>query len=124
MALFAFPAWEVVRVLDIKTFEINWQFWFEQAGGRCWDNRMIALKTDGVWERLLGSMPAAMAAGMGLRQVPSVECIELGLVIPDPEPEWHGTVKIDGVEYKSDDLKKLRDQLKSGALKVKIKITK
>lgn len=80
----AAPAWELVRV-ESRKIPRDWIQRWRAAGGRFFQgNRMIALKTDAVWERLsrFGTPwpPFDFGSGMGVEDVLRPECIELGLI--------------------------------------------
>lgn len=84
-ALNAFPAWELVRVEE-RVKKRDWLTRWQGAGGRLYGGRMIALKTDLVWERLsrFGTPwpPFDFNSGMGVEDVSRRECIDLGLITP------------------------------------------
>lgn len=98
-ALWQYPAFELVReeVREVPRGEMpgtqGWPERFVRAGGRLVDGRMIALKSDPIWENLGNSElfsdgldssfpPYAFNSGMGWREVPRAEAIELGLLLP------------------------------------------
>ncbi len=86
-----FPAQELFRAFgpDDPAKRRNWADRWQQAGGEFFGNRMIALKTDPVWERL-GSMfddslgnpypPFAFNSGMDVRDIDRDEAESLGLI--------------------------------------------
>lgn len=86
-----FPAQELFRAFgpDDAAKRRNWADRWQQAGGEFFGNRMIALKTDQVWERL-GTMfddslgnpypPFAFNSGMEVRDIDRDEAQALGLI--------------------------------------------
>ncbi|HMP84143.1 MAG TPA: hypothetical protein PKA41_15710, partial [Verrucomicrobiota bacterium] len=83
----AAPAWELVRV-EARKEPRDWKFRWHEAGGRFWGGeRMIALKTDPVWQNLsrFGTRwpPFDFNSGMGVEDVLRGECIRLGLISPN-----------------------------------------
>ena len=116
MARFQFPAWELVRVLDVDTprgfkrgpkntlipvKSEDWESRWTAAGGELVDgDRMIAAKDDPIWDALGegaggfddsidngGAPPFAFNSGMGWREVPRDEAIALGIIDPDETPD-------------------------------------
>lgn len=85
----AFPGWELVRI-SARRVPRDWPDRFVLAGGRVLeDGRMIALKTDQVWEALgtefedsigVHYPPFWWGSGSGLRGVPRREMMEMGLL--------------------------------------------
>ena len=85
-AMRAFPAWELVRVIEPAGERRKWHDRFEQSGGEVVDGRIIAMKGDPVWLEL-GSMfddsldvdhpPFAFNSGMRWRAVSRAELEEL-----------------------------------------------
>ncbi len=103
-SLWQYPAYELIReeVREVPRGEMpgtaGWDERFVRAGGTLVDGRMIALKSDPIWENLGNSElfsdgidasypPYAFNSGMGWREVPRAECIELGLIRPGEMPE-------------------------------------
>lgn len=98
-----YPAFELVRIYDREEprgempGSLGWLERFVRAGGRLFDGRMIARKDDPVWASLGDSNlfedgldspfpPFAFNSGMGWREVPREEAIELGLITGDEAP--------------------------------------
>ena len=94
-----YPALELIRIYDREEprgempGSLGWQERFVRAGGQLIDGRLIALKSDPVWSNLGNSdlfedgldssvPPYAFNSGMGWREVPRDEALELGLVGP------------------------------------------
>ena len=109
MARFQFPAWELQRIFEAKP-EINWRLRFENSGGRCINERMIALKADDVWKQLLPTFDEARNSGMDWRPVPREQCIAMGLL--PANPEVHGTIIIDGEKFNADALRESAKNLR------------
>lgn len=88
-ALAAVPAWELVRVREVKV-ERDWDRRWAAAGGRLFDGRKIALKNDPVWTRIsrFGTPypPFDFNSGMGVDDVDYEEAVELGLLKDDDPP--------------------------------------
>ncbi len=103
----AYPAWELLRVYDrdvprgfqrgpkgtlIPVPQDDWPSRWEAAGGELIEGRMVALKSDAIWQRLgdgvggytdtLGNPfpPFAFNSGYDVNNIGRVECIELGLL--------------------------------------------
>ncbi len=83
-AFAAFPAQEFKRTHTRQTQRKDWPERWRKAGGKVYGGRMIALKTDPVWERLsvFGNPfpPFDWGSGMGVIDVDRKTAIELGLV--------------------------------------------
>ena len=105
----AYPAWELLRVYDrdvprgfrrVKGTLVpvpgdDWESRWTAAGGKFYDGRMIALKSDAVWQNLgdgaggyddtLGNPfpPFAFNSGYDVDNVSRAECIDLGLITPN-----------------------------------------
>ncbi|MEO5914862.1 MAG: hypothetical protein ABIS50_11555 [Luteolibacter sp.] len=92
------PAWELIRLENRKTHRA-WVMRWIRAGGRLYGGRMIALKDDGIWQRLgngdkdslgVDYPPFAWGSGMGWRAIGFNECKALGLLEgwtpPAPKP--------------------------------------
>ena len=83
-AFAAFPAQEFKRTHKRQTERKDWPERWRKAGGKVYGGRMIALKTDPVWERLsvFGNPfpPFDWGSGMGVIGVDRKTTIELGLV--------------------------------------------
>ncbi len=94
-----FPAQELYRATSPKggaEAERNWSERWDKAGGVFFDGRMIALKTDPVWEKLgspdlfddgLGNPwpPFAFNSGMRVRDIGRDEAEALGLIAKNEE---------------------------------------
>lgn len=104
----AYPAWELKRIYDRdvpRGFRLlkgtlvpvpgdDWESRWIAAGGELIDGRMIALKSDPIWQALgdgvggytdtLGNPfpPFAFNSGYDVDNIGRVECIELGLLKP------------------------------------------
>lgn len=83
-AFAAFPAQEFKRTHERQAERKGWPERWRKAGGKVYGGRMIALKTDPVWERLsvFGNPfpPFDWGSGMGVIDVDRKTAIELGLV--------------------------------------------
>lgn len=83
-AFAAFPAQEFKRTHARRAQRKDWPERWRKAGGKVYGGRMIALKTDPVWERLsvFGNPfpPFDWGSGMGVIDVDRKTAIELGLV--------------------------------------------
>lgn len=81
----AAPAQELIRVRQARAPR-DWKRRWQDAGGRLIDGRMIALKTDPVWERIsrFGTPypPFDYGSGMGLKNIRRREAEKLGLIEP------------------------------------------
>jgi len=88
-ALMLYPAQEFLRVEDRRVPRDDWPQRWRAAGGQRFGGRMIALKTDPVWERLsiFGTPwpPFDWGSGMGIEDVDRDEAIALGLLAADAE---------------------------------------
>lgn len=91
-ALDAAPAQELIRVEDRKVPR-DWVRRWAEAGGRLYDGRMVALKTDPIWERISRFTtpwpPFDFGSGMGVEDVLRSEAEELGVLpvdAPAPTP--------------------------------------
>ncbi len=108
-----FPALELVRTYDravprgerfvhgmfVDDEDNGWPARWEAAGGTLVDGRMVALKSDGVWQALgdgaggyedtLGNpfAPFAFQSGMGTEEISRDEAVELGLIGEDEEAQ-------------------------------------
>jgi len=103
-ALAAVPAWELVRVREVKV-ERDWDRRWAAAGGRLFDGRKIALKNDPVWTRIsrFGTPypPFDFNSGMGVDDVDYEEAVELGLIKDgDPPPKMEDKGFNDGLSAK------------------------
>lgn len=82
-ALDAFPAQELFRAED-REEPRNWPTRWMQAGGQIFNGRMIALKSDAVWEAIsaFGTPypPFDFNSGMWVRDIDRLEAIDLGLM--------------------------------------------
>lgn len=83
----AFPAQEFIRVRHSRQPRGDWPQRWQKAGGQFYDGRMIALKTDPVWEKLsvFGNPfpPFDWGSGMGVVDVDRKSAVALGLPVPD-----------------------------------------
>lgn len=96
-----FPAWELVRVLDVAVPR-DWPSRWRIAGGSPTpDGRLIALKGDPIWGELgsydnfqdalgVDHPPFAFNSGMGWREISGEEARAMGITGPDGETpeEW------------------------------------
>lgn len=86
----AWPAQELVRVASRKVPR-DWTRRWSAAGGKFFDGRMIALKTDPIWTRLsrFGKPypPFDFNSGMGLEEIDREEAESLGLIKPGEKIE-------------------------------------
>jgi len=84
------PAQELVRI-ERRKQPRDWEARWTAAGGKLVNGRMVALKTDPVWQAIsrFGTPfpPFDFGSGMGLRDVMRSEAVELGLIGPDDVPE-------------------------------------
>lgn len=126
MALFTFPAWELIRIYPRKVPRDDWPQRWAAAGGKLYGNRMIAAKDSPVWEKL-GSRdlfddaigtdypPFAFGSGMGWMQVSREVCKSLGVPFQDkPKPKTAPPLDAAQISVKGLDrefLQKLRDDL-------------
>jgi hypothetical protein len=82
----AFPAQELVRI-EARVTQRPWRDRWVRAGGALIQGRMVALKTNSVWESLsrFGTPwpPFDYGSGMGLRDVSRQEAVDLGLISAD-----------------------------------------
>lgn len=82
--LLAFPAQEFIRTQSRDQPRGNWQERWQNAGGRFYGGRMIAVKDDPVWTRLsiFGQPwpPFDYGSGMGVRDVSRREALRLGVI--------------------------------------------
>lgn len=107
----AYPAWELLRVYDrdvprgfrqVKGTLVpapgeDWESRWTAAGGELINGRMIALKSDDIWQRLgdgiggytdtLGNPfpPFAFNSGYDVNNVSRAECLDLGLITEETE---------------------------------------
>lgn len=82
----AYPAQELIRV-ESRNVPRDWQERWKAAGGKLSEGgRMIALKTDGIWQRLsaFGTPwpPFDWGSGMGLMDVSREEAEQFGVLAP------------------------------------------
>jgi hypothetical protein len=128
-ALYSFPCWELVRIYPRRIERgtrlgkggvveedpgNDWPSRWEKAGGDfVGDGRMIARKDDDVWNQLGDSdvfddaldqpyPPFAFNSGMGVREVPREECIELGVIEDGEEIEGSSRSMNEGIEASAD----------------------
>ena len=96
----AFPAQELIRTKARKQPR-NWAKRWEDAGGKFFEGRMIALKDDPVWTKIsaFGNPfpPFDFGSGMGVRGIKRSEAIRLGLISGDELKE-----KVKSLEEKRD----------------------
>ena len=90
-ALAAFPAKELFRpAYSRPQTPRNWLARWQQAGGKIYSGRMIALATDPVWSKIsrFGNPypPFDFNSGMETRAVSRSECIALGVMAKDAPP--------------------------------------
>ena len=89
-ALLATPGQELIRVRR-RNVPRDWRSRWTEAGGKLYDGRMIALKTDPIWTRIsrFGNPypPFDFGSGMGVEGVGRRECIRLGVIGPDDPPQ-------------------------------------
>ncbi len=89
-ALKAFPAYELVRVEE-REQPRDWAAKWAAAGGQFYGSRMIALKTDSIWTRISRFdnpyPPFDYNSGMGVADVSRSECLALGVISEDDEPQ-------------------------------------
>ena len=82
-AIDAFPPQELFRAED-REEPRNWPTRWMQAGGQIFNGRMIALKSDPIWEAIsaFGTPwpPFDFNSGMWVRDIPRSEAIALGLL--------------------------------------------
>jgi len=100
----AFPAWELIRVMEVSVPR-DWPARWAIADGRMTEGRMIALKGDPVWGELGSSAnfedaldtdapPFAFNSGMGWREIQREEAMALAITGPNGETidEWAATL--------------------------------
>lgn len=101
-ALLAFPAQELVRVRNSKV-KREWTARWKAAGGKLYNGRMIALKSDPIWTKLsrfgLPYPPFDFNSGMGVRDISRREAIALGVMEegqsqPDPVKDFNETAEV------------------------------
>jgi hypothetical protein len=124
-ALFAFPAWELVRIYPRAVPREDWPERWIAAGGKLYEERMIGAKNDPAWI-MLGSRelfddaigtdypPFAFNSGMGWRQVSRAVCEKLGVNVggasaPRPAPPLDD-VQV-AAKFDPEFLRELRKQL-------------
>ena len=88
-ALAAFPAQELLRIRSRRNVR-DWAKKWHDAGGKFFDGRMIALKTDPIWTKIsrFGHPwpPFDFNSGMGVRDVSRADAIRLGVIKKDDPP--------------------------------------
>jgi len=81
----AFPAQELYRAED-RMVPREWMARWDEAGGQIFDGRMIALKTDPIWEDIsafgLPYPPYDFNSGMDVQDVDRQEAEDLGVMEP------------------------------------------
>jgi hypothetical protein len=86
-----FPAWELVRLYDRQIPRDWYERWSERAGPRLIEGRLIAWKTDRIWENLgkdcedgidAPHPPYACNSGMGWREGYRAEMESAGVTCP------------------------------------------
>lgn len=109
-ALEMWPAFELYRA-EQRNEPRDWPQRWQEAGGEFFpgddadypEGRMVALKTDGIWEDIsafgLPYPPFDFNSGMDIRQVSREECVELGLIDEDWEPEAGGEAGLDPADF-------------------------
>lgn len=84
-AIDAFPAQELFQLINEAT-PVDWQQRWLAAGGKLYDGRMIALKSDPVWARIsffgLPYPPFDEYDVMAVRDVSYTEAVKLGVAPP------------------------------------------
>jgi hypothetical protein len=116
-ALFAFPAWELVRIYprEVPRGERrtagggiaadpgnSWEARWQKAGGELVSGRMVARKDDPVWDKLGDSglfndgldqpyPPFAFNSGMGVREVSREDALSLAVIDADTDIEGSAT---------------------------------
>lgn len=89
------PAQELVRVIQSKVPR-DWESRWEDAGGKFYDGRMIALKDDPIWTEIsrfdTPYPPFDFNSGMDVADVDRDEAIDLGLIDRDTQiaPQTRG----------------------------------
>jgi hypothetical protein len=108
----AFPAQEFIRVEARKVPRQTWQARWTAAGGRLWDGRMIALKSDPVWVKLSRFQtpwpPYDFGSGMGVEDVTREEAEALGLMQPGQPAESDEATFDQRVEASTKDIHPLK----------------
>jgi hypothetical protein len=96
-AFAAFPAQEFTRTHWRKEMRKDWPQRWRKAGGKLFGGKMIALKTDPVWERLsvFGNPypPFDWGSGMGVVDIGRDEAIKLGLITREKLDETVSTME-------------------------------
>jgi hypothetical protein len=103
VALEMFPAWELVDTNPGKTEgRRDWSARWLAAGGTFWDGRMIALKTDPIWERLSRFKqpwaPFDYGSYWDVKSVDYDTAVEAGVLkrgeVPEPSvKDWNATLE-------------------------------
>ena len=102
-ARLAFPAQELVRVEDRRE-KRDWRARWTANGGKLFQNRMVALKSDPVWTKIsrFGHPypPFDWGSGMGVEDVSREDAIALGVIKEDYAPPPTSPLKAfnDGLE--------------------------
>jgi len=90
IALLTFPAQELVRERPSKEAR-PWASIWKGKGGELTGGRMIALKTDPIWIAIsrFGTPypPFDFNSGMGVKNISRRECISLGIIAQDWQPD-------------------------------------
>ena len=133
VARFQYPAWELLRIYTRqkeRTGPSSWPSRWEQVGGQFYGGgRMIAPKDDPLWSELGSTAnfpdaldtpfpPFAFSSGMGWREVPRQDCIDLGVIPEDFTPEFSDPgflpdLKLQADRFDPEFLKILRSELPS-----------
>lgn len=101
-ALLAFPAQELIRVRASKV-ERPWTARWKAQGGKLYQNRMIALKSDPIWAKIsrfdLPYPPFDFNSGMGIRDISRADAIALGVMTadqtqPDPVKDFNSQTEV------------------------------
>lgn len=113
------PAQEFLRVESRRVPREDWRSRWVEAGGVFYQGRMIALKTDPVWENLsvFGKPwpPFDFGSGMGVEDVGRREAIALGLIQPatrlqPAREDYAGRVQASVEGLSEDKISALREQ--------------
>lgn len=125
-AFAAFPAQELVRVRQRKQPR-DWAKRWQDAGGKLYEGRMIALVDDPIWTAIsaFGNPfpPFDFGSGMGVRAVKKSEAVRLGVISADevrakaeelrqkPAPDFNANLQatFDAGHWSDEYARKLRD---------------
>jgi len=115
-ALLAFPAQELVRIRNSKV-KREWTKRWTDLGGKLYNGRMIALKSDPIWTKLsrfgLPYPPFDFNSGMGIRDISRRESIALGVMEagqsqPDPVKDFNDQTEVSTSDIHPDFLDNLK----------------